>query len=150
MTAVDTLRLNFGFSPWLRALQWFVALLGAMAVLLTPAGWIWKCSILFILVIAASVAYAGTLKPGRCGQVMLFQDGIAQIFFSDGKVADVLLKENAWISRRLCVLALIEPDSRRQYHCVICASENATDQFRRLLKFLKMRTSAASIQKVTW
>jgi len=150
VTVVDALELNFGFSPWLRAFQWFVALLGAMAILLTPAGWIWKCAILFVLVIFATVAYTGTLRPARCGRVTLFHDGIAQILISDGKVADVLLKENAWLCRWLCVLAMFEPDSGRHYYCVICASENSSDEYRRLLKFLNMRTSAASIQKVTW
>lgn len=130
--------------------QWSVALLGAVAILLTPAGWIWKCAILFLLITSAALACAGAHKPTRHGRVTLFHDGMAQIFTLDGKAADVLLQENAWLCRWLCVLDLFEPDSGRHYYCIICASENSPCEYRRLLKFLNMRTSSASIHKVTW
>lgn len=129
--------------------HFFAASLGAVAILATPASSGWKIGALSTLVFVTLVAHAVSRRKSHCGWIDLHQDGTAHIRPGEGKKFQLLLKENAWAIRWLCVLALIEPDSGRHYHYVVCASENAPDEYRRLLKFLNMRTSAVNLQKAT-
>lgn len=130
-------------------LQIFAASLGTVAILATPAGSGWKFGALSVLVFVTSMAHAASRRKSHSGWIELLPDGTAHIRSSDGKKSQLLLKANAWAIRWLCVLALIEPDSGRHYHYVVCASENTPDEYRRLLKFLNMRTSAVNLQKAT-
>jgi len=129
--------------------HFFAASLGTLAILVTPASSGWKIGALSALVFVTLMAHAASRKKSHCGWIELLQDGTAHIRPSKGKKSQLLLKENAWAIRWLCVLALIEPDSGRHYHYVVCASENTPGEYRRLLKFLNMRTSAVNLQKAT-
>jgi len=89
-------------------------------------------------------------RKSQSGSISLLPDGTAHLMTLAGRKADARLKENNWITRWFCVLALFEPDRDRRYYCVICASENRPDEYRRLLKFLNMRTSTDDLQKAAW
>jgi len=127
----------------------FVAALGAVAILLTPAASGWKICALLALVCSAFTAHVLSVRKSQSGLISLAPDGAAQVESYEGKQSEARLKENNWMSRWFCVLAMFEPDSNRRYYCVICASENTPDEYRRLLKFLNMRTSEAHLQKAT-
>jgi hypothetical protein len=131
-------------------IQIVAASLGAVAIMIAPSGLTWKICAWSALAFVTLWVQASSKKKSRSGWFELLQDGTAQMRFHDGKKSLALLHENAWITRWLCVLTLFEPDNGRNYHCVICASESTPDDYRRLLKFLNMRTSTATLQKANW
>ena len=150
MPAVDSVILRFGLSSRLRVIQFVAASLGAVAIMISPSGLTWKICAWLALAFATIWAQVSSKKKSRSGWFELLQDGTAQMRFRDGNKSLALLQENAWATRWLCVLTLFEPDSGSNYHCVICASESKPDEYRRLLKFLNMRTSTATLQKAHW
>jgi hypothetical protein len=146
----DALALRFGVSPWLRFAHFLVAMLGLAAILLTPAASGWKFCTVLALGISGFTAHLLSVRKSQTGLISLGADGAAQVASLHGTQSEARLEESSWVTRWFCVLALFEPVSRRRYHCVICASENTPDEYRRLLRFLNMRTSAVNLQKATW
>jgi hypothetical protein len=146
----ETLELKFGTSRWLNAAHLGISALGAVAILVAPTNWGWKLLTLFGLVFATLIGLFQSRADSRSGTVILHLDGTSRVITRDGKAVRARLNENAWVSRWLCVLKLFEPRRSKHYHCVICASENSPDEYRRLLKFLNMRSSATVHQKATW
>jgi hypothetical protein len=126
------------------------ATLGVVAILVTPAALGWKLCSVLALFFTASTGFVFSLKESQSGSIDLIQDGTALVETREGRRFQAQLKENAWATRWLCVLTLFEQESGRHYYCVICASENSPDEYRRLLKYLNMRTSTAIHQKATW
>lgn len=150
MNGVDTLALNFGLSQRFRFAQVMVAITGLMGVLWCPASVFWKFSAIFLLMLSAWRIDRLTAHPDRSGMIRLCIDGTARLRTASGYNARVLLKANNWTSRWLCVLALYEVDHNRHHYCVICASDNFNDQYRRLLVLLRMGSPDAGLQKATW
>jgi len=146
----EALELKFGTSPWLSAAHLGISALGAVAILVAPAEWGWKLLAFFGLVFSALIGLFHSRADCRSGTVILHLDGASRVLTRDGKTVRARLNETAWVSRWLCVLKLFEPRRSKLYHCVICASENTPDEYRRLLKFLNMRSSATMHQKATW
>jgi hypothetical protein len=128
-------------------LQFVAAILGAVAILVSPADLVWKLGAWSALVFATWRVHAASFGNSRSGWLELLPDGTVQMNFHDGTQSRAVLMETAWTIRWFSVLALFEPDSGRHYHCVVCASENSPDEYRRLLCHLHMRSSAANLQK---
>jgi len=145
--AVDSLTLRFGPGPRLGVLQFAAALLGAVAILVSPADLAWKLGAWLTLVFATWRVHAVSFGKSRSGRLELLPDGTVQMNFHDGRQSRAVLRENAWTIQWFSVLALFEPDSGRHYHCVVCASENSPDDYRRLLCHLHMRSPEANLQK---
>jgi hypothetical protein len=145
--AVDSLTLRFGLSSGLRVIQFVAASLGAVAIMAAPAALGWKFGAWSALVFVTLWAQAASTRKSHSGSLELLQDGTMHMRFHDGKKSLALLKENAWAIRWFSVLTLFEQDSGRHYHCVVCASENAPNQYRRLLQYLNMRIPTANLQK---
>ena len=150
MTGAESLELKFGNSPWLRAVHSLGSASGVLAVLISPANAVWKASaIVLLLLVALTIHFRSSNKNGY-GTICLQQDGTAQLFTRDGQKARVVLPANGWVTRWLCVLRLYESEKHRHHYCVICASENQPDPYRRLLVNLRMRSSDANIRKAFW
>ncbi len=147
MAAVRTLDLNFGLSNRFLVLQIGVAALGAAAILASPASWAWKSGLLFVLLISAIALHMVSAGPGQSGAICLQPEGDGRMRCRDGREIDVIFSTSAWVTRWLCVLTVFERDPYRQYHCVICASENDANQYRRLLGYLRLRVSSATVHK---
>jgi hypothetical protein len=150
LPAPSSLILQFGSGRLLKALPLALSLIGVIAILISPTGWAWKIAVLAAL--AGTIICVGVQCRGQyqSGTMALFSDGTARLKSADSQQLRANLLENAWTSQWFCVVALIEPDSSRHYYCVVCASENVSDEYRRLLRFLHMRTSSPEIHKVNW
>jgi hypothetical protein len=146
----DSLELKFGNSPWLRAVHSLVSASGVLAVLISPANAVWKASAIgLLLLVALAIHFRSSNMNGR-GTICLQQDGTAQLLTPDGHKASAVLHANGWATRWLCVLRLYESAKHRHHYCVICASENPPDPYRRLLVNLRMRSSDATVRRTIW
>jgi hypothetical protein len=145
--AVESLMLRFGPSAGLTVIQSVAAFLGVLAIVVSSADMVWKLGACSLLVFVARRVHAASISKSQSGWFELLQDGTARMNFDGGRQSHSVLKENAWAIRWLCVLTLFEPESGRHYHCVVCASENPPDEYRRLLRHLNMSPPAANQQK---
>ena len=150
VTGADSLELKFGNSPWLRAVHSLVSASGVLAVLISPANAVWKASAIVLLLLVALAIHFRSSKINGRGTICLQQDGTAELLTPDGHKARVVLHANGWATRWLCVLRLYESEKHRHHYCVICASENPPDPYRRLLVNLRMRSSDANIRRAIW
>ncbi len=146
----DFLEIRFGTSRWLKAAQILLALLGILAILASPANWIWKLGSILLLILVSVSVHTWSAHRGRSGAIHLYPDGTAFLHTASGQEINAIQGPHGWISRWLCVVTLFDDDSRAKHHCVICASENHPDEYRRLLKFLRMRTAPAGTQRMIW
>ena len=146
----DFLDLRLGPSRWLKAAQILLALLGILAILVSPANWMWKLGSILLLILVSVSVHAWSAHQGRSGAIRLYPDGTAFLRTASGQEINAIQGPHGWVSRWLCVMTLCDADSRAKHHCVICASENHPDEYRRLLKFLRMRTAPAGTQGMIW
>jgi len=146
----DFLDIHFGPSRWLNVVQILLALLGILAILASPANWMWKLGSILLLILVSVSVHAWSVRQGRSGAIRLYPDGAAFIRTASGQEINAIQGPHGWVSRWLCVVTLFAADSRAKHHCVICASENHPDEYRRLLKFLRMRTAPAGTQGMIW
>jgi len=146
----DFLNIRFGTSRWLQVAQLLLASLGLLAILITPANWAWKLGSIVLLLLVSFFVHAWPVHQGRSGVIHLDPDGAALIRTASGHEINAVLGSHGWVSRWICVLSLYQPDNYAKHHCVICASENHPDEYRRLLKFLRMRTPPAVAQRMIW
>jgi hypothetical protein len=146
----DFLEIRFGTSRWLKVAQMLLASLGLLAILSTPANWIWKLGSIFLLILVSFFVHAWSAHESRSGVIHLFPDGTALLRTVSGQEIDAVQDPHGWVSRWFCVLTLCAADTGRKHHCVICASENYPNEYRCLLKLLRMRAPAAETQRMIW
>ena len=51
----------------------------------------------------------------------------------------LVTSRGAWVSRWFCLFRLADPVTGRSHPCLVCASRNTPDSYRRLLVLLRMR-----------
>ena len=150
MARADFLDIRFGTSRWLQVAQLFLAALGLLALLIAPANWTWKLGAIVLLIMVSFFVHAWSVHQDRSGVIHLVPDGAALIHTASGQEVHAVLAPHNWVSRWICVLSLNEVENLAKRHCVICASENHPDEYRRLLKLLRMRTPPAAAQRMIW
>jgi len=150
VTGRDPVILRFGSGRWLGVFHISITLAGAFAVLLSPAGWLWKTGTLLILVFASAWLYRHSTRPEYRGTVRLLPDGMAEIHPERGCAVIGILKSNAWVSRWLCVVPLRDVERRKVHYCVVSASANSRDSYRRLLVALRMGSSPTIAETNSW
>ena len=150
MAAADFLEVRFGCSYGLIAAQALLASLGILAILLTPANWIWKLCAVLLLILFSIFVHARSVHQSRSGVIRLFADGTAWLRTLSRREVNAVQGRNGWVSRWFSVLTLYEARNGRKYYCVICAAENHPDEYRRLLKFLRMHTPPEEVQRLIW
>jgi hypothetical protein len=146
----DFVEVRFGHSYWLKVAQTLVASLGLLAILVTPANWKWKISGTLLLVLAACLVHARSEHKSRSGAIRLFADGRALLWMDSRPEINAAQGRHGWVSRWFSILTLQEAGNGRKHFCVICASENHPDEYRRLLKFLRMHTPPTEVQRMIW
>ncbi|MBT8047909.1 MAG: hypothetical protein HKN57_02850 [Xanthomonadales bacterium] len=147
MPGPDPIRLCFGMSRRLKFAHVLIALAGLLAILQSPAGWPWQAGSLLLLGCAVGGLYAWFAWRPQRGVMLLLPDGTAEIQWLKGSSRRVALDTRAWATRWFCVLPLLEAENGRHHHCVVCASENRPDAYRRLLVTLRMRTSPTIVER---
>lgn len=150
MTAPDFVEVRFGHSNGLRAAQALLASLGILAILISPANWIWKLLSILLLILLACFVHAGSVHEDRSGAIRLHADGTAVLRTPCRREVNAVQGQHGWVSRWFSVLTLYETGIGGKYFCVVCATENHPDEYRRLLKFLRMRTPPAEVQRMVW
>ena len=146
----DFLEIRFGTSRWMQVAQLLLASLGLLAILITPANWTWKLGGMVLLILVSFFVHAWSAHQSRSGVIHLYPDGTALLRTASGQEINAVQGPHGWVSRWICVLTLYQADNSAKHHCVICASENYPDEYRRILKFLRMRTPPAAAQRMIW
>ena len=150
MARADFLDIRFGPSRWLKVAHLLLALLGLLAILAAPANWLGKLGSILLLILVSYLVYVWSVQHDRSGVIQLCLDGTAQLRTVSGREINAIQGPHGWVSRWICVLTLYEADSDVKHNCVICASENYPDEYRRLLKLMRMRTPPAAAHRVIW
>lgn len=131
------LELVCGAPPWLAGLQWLLLLFAALGLLFSPSTWPW---IVFAISVLLAVHLAGLTYLRRVqppGILQLHTDGGFRLQSGAQKFDGELLR-SAWVSRYLCVVRW-KPLSEPSRPCLVCASENHQDDYRRLLVHLRLK-----------
>lgn len=133
---MQRLELVCGAPHWLLGLQWLLVLLAALCLLFAPSPWPW-IAISISLLMAVHLAGLVYLRRAQApGTIHLHLDGSLRLQ-SLAQELDGELLPSAWISRYLCVLRW-KPLSASSRPCLVCASENHPDNYRRLLVRLRL------------
>lgn len=149
MTRIDWLEIRFGRSAWMDAAEALLALAALAAILISPANGAWKLACASLLLAGYLVLRRLAAGKNRAGFLRLFEDGTARIV-SDGRSRAALATPDGWASRWFSVVTLQEIPGGRHRRCLVCRSENHPDDYRNLLKFLRMRSTSADGQRMTW
>lgn len=150
MTRTEFLEIRFGHGRWLMMAHILISSLGLLAILATPANLVWKlCSILLLLLVSLGV-FARSIDNSRAGTIRLFADGTAFLRIPSRREVNAVQGPQGWATRWLSILTLQESVSGRKHYCIICASDNDPDEYRRLLKFLRMHAAPAEASRLIW
>ena len=124
--------------------------LGLLAILITAASWAWKFGSILLLILASISIHACLSTKAGLEQFGCLRDGTALLRTVSGQEINAILGRHSWVSRWVCVVALYVVDNNTKHHCVICAAENHPDEYRRLLKLLRMRTAPDEAHRMIW
>ena len=134
-------------SKWVRAL---LASLSILAILASAANWKWKLGSVLVLALFLCLLHTGSIRRNHSGAIRLFVDGTALLQTVCGQEINTVQGRHGWISRWFSVLTLFDTHQGRKYLCVIYAAENHPDDYRRLLKFLRMYPPSTDAQRMIW
>ena len=137
--------IHTGASGWIR-LAHFAIFLAAM-ITLTASNAALPAKILTIgaLLFAFGLIARRLAKFHAPGRLRVFADGVG--WLSDtrtDKQADrqIRILNHAWVSRWFCMVPCRELDSGNRRDVMVCASDNDSDDYRRLLTALRSRSCA--------
>jgi hypothetical protein len=150
MARADYLELNFGASRWMRRAHVILLLLCILAILIAPASWIWKISAWSILAVFYGMAYRVTASAAHSGVVRVFQDNTAMLSMISERRVFATLSARHWVSPWFCSVAIHLAKGGSKQFLIVCATANDPDEYRRLLKYLKMRPQASETEKMIW
>jgi len=148
MARAEFFDLHFGHSRWLRVAWRMVACLGLLAIFTASTHWAWKTGCAGLLVLIHLVADYRAGGARYSGTLRLFLDSTAVLRSRDGQETFAFQAGHAWVSRWISVVPLREPDNGARRYCLICASENRPDTYRRLMQWLRMRATTSEVQKM--
>jgi len=129
----ESLVLRSGFAPWLRRAPVVLAVAAGITLVASTTHPAWAAT--------AIVGLLGTLRytwlrsdPAVCrGRLHLADDGSGVLFTAEGS-RPVRQQGGGWISGCLCVLPLRDLESHKRLNCIVCATLNRADTYRRLLR----------------
>lgn len=121
-----------------------------IAILISSAPWIWKVSAGLLLALAYRLASRITDSPVNSGVVRIFKDDTSMLSTRSEKRVFASLAEHQWMSPWFCSIAVHPARGGRRRYLVVCAAGNDADEYRRLLKYLRMRTSASGAERMIW
>jgi hypothetical protein len=140
MSVPDCVQVRAGPAPWLVGMHLLLPALGILAMLSSNIDLHW---VLAWCGLIPMVSAAGVLRLSRhspIGRLRLFPDGTASLIGADGAVRAVQ-DHGSWVTRWLCVIPLVRPDSGQTLRCVVCRSLNRADNWRRLMAWLRLRST---------
>ena len=124
----------------MRLAHQLVTALALLAIISSSAPWAWKAVCATLLLLVHAFGSRSTLKHHSPGLIRLYPDGTASRFVGDVEARSGQCA-SGWVSRWFSVVALKTPGSKRLSYCLVCASENHPDDYRRMLQYLRMRST---------
>jgi hypothetical protein len=141
MNRPERIELEAGSGAWLQLSQLLIGLLGIVVLLASALPAAWKA----VMTVASGLAFAaGVFGPrprAAIHRVILHLDGSAILATANGTVR-AQLADGGWSSRWCCVVPFGETPGRRRFRCLVCASRNSADAYRRLLVQLRLNAAA--------
>jgi len=134
---VERLDLVCGATPRLFRLQWVLFVIAAVCLLASASSWPWTAAALSALVAVHLSARACLASKQPHGRLVLRDDGNLELERNGASTPGTLL-QRAWISRWLCVITWENLETGTRHPCLVCASRNTADEFRRLLVRLRL------------
>jgi hypothetical protein len=142
MAASELLELHCGESAGFRLARVAVIGFGLMVILVAQTEWAWKMLLAATLVGSQIVLGKRAARQSVEGLIRLRRDGTAVLFGDDGSVCHAVQLTGRWITRWMSLLPLRETGSRRRRYCLVCASCNSPDSYRRLLVWSRLNPAS--------
>ena len=150
MHRAETIELSFGPARWFSAASGALFALGILAILGSPANGFWKLAFIAMLAVVALLAFAYTANSHRAGIVRIHYDYSADIHTAHGTDGHANVGAHSWVSRWVSVLVLVDEHSTTRMECLIFASQNPPDAYRRLLAAVRMRSATSAAHGANW
>lgn len=150
MARADYLELDFGQSRWMKRAINILLLLCILALLISPAPWIWKISAWALLAVAHLLAHRLAVSPLNTGVVRIFQDNTAMLSTASERRIFATLAARHWVSPWFCSIAVHLATGGRKRFLMVYATGNDADEYRRLLRHLRMRPPASDQERMIW
>lgn len=139
MPVTDCIEVTAGASTWYRALHLLMLAAGGLAIAVAEAAPVWKFALSIGMLGVFARLWWSLAKCHQRTTLKLFYDGSAAI----GRPGDVALQgETGWASRWVCIVPISETVGASARQFLVCASNNRADDYRRLLRWLRLRNSA--------
>jgi len=132
----DRIELKAGASPWLRHLQFLISCMAAISLLAVSTPWLWKLGALVVLILVHVYSGRHTARYHAPSDLLLRLDGTVRQ--RKGALEFNGTADSAWVSRWFCLVHWKTVDEGRRRHSLLCASNNRSDDFRRLRVFLRL------------
>lgn len=150
MARADYLELDFGASGWMKRAHGGLVLLCILAIVIAPASWTWKISVGSVLAVIYLLACRVTKSSENSGVVRIFKDNTAMLSTASERRVFATLAARHWISPWFCSVAIHLAKGGSRRFLIVCATANDPDEYRRLLKFLRMSPQTAETEKMIW
>lgn len=150
MARADYLELDFGAALWMKRAHVILLILCVLAIMIAAASWTWKISAWSILAVVYLITCRATAASVNSGVVRIFKDNTAMLSTGAGQRAFATLAARQWVSPWFCSVAVHPAKGGKKRVLVICAAGNSPDEYRRLLKFLRMRPQTSDVEKMVW
>lgn len=150
MARPETLEIRFGPGRWFVSALLITGALGFLAIVISPADWAWKSGTAALLILVALFAHVQTSRACQSGVLRLYTDGVLLYLSIAGKSGIAVLAVNGWTSRWLSVLSLSDEQGGKRRFYIVCSSQNHPDEYRRLLRFLRMRTASPDAHRISF
>ena len=150
MARADYLELEFGQSRWMKRAINILLLLCILALLISPSPWVWKISACTLLALVHLLANRLAASPVNTGVVRIFQDNTAMLSTASERRLFATLAARHWVSPWFCSIAVHLARGGRKRFLIVCAAGNDADEYRRLLKYLRMRPPASDQERMIW
>jgi len=142
--------MHFGAVRWIRRAQILLLLLCIFALSISPAPWSWQLSTLACLAAVYLLIRRSVASSVNSGTVRIFQDDTAMLSTGAEKRVFATLTSHHWVSPWFSSVTVRLARGGRRRFLIICRSNNDADEYRRMLRFLRIRQQASETQRMIW
>ena len=103
-----------------------------------------------VLAVFYLLACRVTASSANSGVVRIFKDNTAMLSTASERRAFATLAARHWLSPWFCSVAIDLAKGGSRRFLIVCETANDPDEYRRLLKLLRMRPQASETEKMIW
>ncbi len=133
----ETLLVNTGAAGWLIHAPLMLAVVAGLGLLTAPTSTVAKLAALAALTAGYRICSNGWRRAAHPGRLQLFRDGWA-ILEQAGKEQHAEAAGSPWVTPWICVIPLKTAAGAAMMPCMVCASGNRPEDFRRLRVLLRL------------